>query len=172
MVSPLPMETHLSRDVSKLHSKFTWQLDGNMRNNQWAAGSTVALPLLTPPLPPTLCQRLLFKSTPYFLCSLPVSCSFLSFDNPFSQICYCHREVSHCFQPYQPPLPSSHPVLPPTSLLPTPFPLPCDSLWVATVSWDTLSSLALTRGKLSLLKILTFPLSLGSAVASFSSPFC
>lgn len=168
MVSPLPMETHLSRDISKLCSKFTWQLDGNMQNDQWAAGSTVALPLL----PPTLCQRLPLKV-------LPTSFALFQSHVPFFLLTTClvrsatvtgkWATVSNLTNLlYLPLTPCCHLRL--FSLLRSLCPATVSGS--PTVSWDTLSSLTLTRGKLSLLKILTFPLSLGSAVASFSSPFC
>lgn len=74
-----------------------------------------------------------------------------------------------------PTLPSSHPVPPPPFLLAPLPPLvpsaPFASLSVATVSWGTVSSLALTRSKLPLLIILTFPPHLGLVVASFSVTF-
>lgn len=117
------METHLSRlwvfaTFQNVHSKFTWQLDGNKWNDQWGTGSIIALPhfhpLLVPSTPPPPCQPLL----PSLLFSPLVSHSFLPFDNFFSQICYCHRVMSHCFQPPQPPLPSCHPTPPPTFSLP------------------------------------------------------
>lgn len=153
------METHLSRlwvfaTFQNVHSKFTWQLDGNKWNDQWGTGSIIALPhfhpLLVPSTPPPPCQPLL----PSLLFSPLVYHSFLPFDNFFSQICYCHRVMSHCFQPPQPPLPSCHPTPPPTFSLPPCLRwilLPFDCLCFATVSGDTVSNLVLTRVKLPLL---------------------
>lgn len=160
-------KSHLSFcDISKLRSKFTRQLDGNYWNDQWATGSIITLPqfnsLIIFSPPPTLCQCLLF------IYSLHPLLSFLFFDNLISQICDCHREMSHRFQP----LPSFHPVLPPPFSSPPflfLFPLSFDSLWVATVSWDTVSSLTLTPGKL-------FPLAsqpqLNCCLPPSLSPFC
>lgn len=130
-----------------------------------------------PLVPSSLCLTFTLSSSPpsSLLASPLVSCSFLSFDNPFSQICYCRREMSHCFQPFQPPLPSCHPcchlfsLCPPTS---SRSPLPFDSPWVATVSWDTVSSLSLTPTKLPLL--IPSPFLSASTFLSppFLSPFC
>lgn len=146
MVSPPPMETHLSRIwVFATFQNFA----PNSLDSWMETGSIITLPQFNPLIifspPPTLCQCLLF------IYSLPPLLSFLFFDNLISQICDCHREMSHCFQPFQPPLPSSHPVLPPPFSSPpflVLFPLSVDGLWVATVSWDTVSSLTLTPGKL------------------------
>lgn len=138
----------------------SWMETSEMTNEPLVPSST------SPPLPPNLCQRLLF------IYSLPplllVSCSFLSFDNPFSQICYCRREMSHCFQPFQPPLPSSHPTLPP------PFSLPAAlrqspgcyrqlRLTFPASLWPDVNSLYF--------KILTFPLA-ALLLPPFLSPFC
>lgn len=92
-------------------------------------------PLIIFSPPPTLYLRLL---VPFILfLSTPV----LFFDDLFSQIC-CHRKMSRCFQPFQPALPSSHPMLPPSFSSP-----PSSRLWAAPVSWDTLSNLGLPPGK-------------------------
>ncbi len=121
-----------------------------------------------------LCASASFLFIPSLLLHALLSCSSLSFDNPFSQICYCHRKMSQCFQPFQPPLPSFHPTLPPTFSSPAflcLFLCP-SSLLVAAVNRHRASSLALTRGKLPLL--ISSPLLWALTLLSppFLSPFC
>lgn len=124
-VSPLLMETHLSclrvflRRLKTFaqNSLDSWMETSQMTNEPLIPSSPP--PSVSPssrlPAFTFLCASTsFFLITPSLLFSPPVSRSSLSFDYPFSQICYCHREMSHCFQPFQPPLPSFHPALPPT----------------------------------------------------------
>lgn len=118
MNSPQPLETRPSRlwvfcDISKLCWKFTWQLDGNERNDQWATGSIFALPQFHPrpsaDFVPTLPAYLFPPPSAVLYSPAP----FLFFDNSFSQICYCRREMSNSFQPFlYLPLTSHFTVLP------------------------------------------------------------
>lgn len=104
MVSPWPVGT-MSKlplsfcDISKLCSKFTWQLDGNWTDH-WGTYFHHRFASFSPPPPPapTPRQGLLLLFT------LPLlSCSLHCLDKPFARIGYCRREMSHCFQPSSQP---------------------------------------------------------------------
>lgn len=114
MVSPRPMETHLSRlggfcDISKLCSKFTWQLDGNESNDQWATDSIITLSHFHP-LPPLFSYPAPFLSlTSHLLRSATVTGKLAAVSNLFQLIFLISSALSlslgsscqqrHSFQP-------------------------------------------------------------------------
>lgn len=95
-----------SSDVSKRlleNSLDSWMETGEMTNEPLVPSSPrLSFTLSSCPR----CQRtppffklLFFLFTPSLLVS-PVP--FFPLTAPFTQICYCHGEMSHCFQPFQP----------------------------------------------------------------------